>query len=162
MKLNTIEILIPRQEKRNDTQAFEVLNERIKDLFISVPAKKKIQNIWMELYQNMMKFRSSDHLSLFKLEIDNLGLITLISMNYSRKINIETLQNKWNALQLSNDLKTDFQTKIQRKMINRTEKPGDFGLDFCFRYSKLRSFHRIARPDSQEIVYLAFSFPSYG
>jgi len=161
MKKNSFEILIPKQDKRNDTLAYETLEERIRDLFVSISAKKKIQIIWMEMYQNMMKFRTLDHLSLFRLKTDDLGQVTLISINYSRKVNVEILEKKFFVLQNSKNLRKDFRMKLMQKAESEEKKQGDFGLDFCFRYSKSRKFKRISLPNHEEIVYLAFSFPLY-
>ena len=161
MNKKSFQILILQQEKRNDTQAFELLEEMIKDLFIPVPAKKKILSIWMELYQNLMKFRSPDHLALFRLEVSNTGFVNLISMNFSTNYHLDVLEKKFYTLKNSMDLKCDFQKKLQNKIESEGEKAGDFGLDFCFRYSIFRRFERIKQIENEDIVYLSFSFNSY-
>jgi len=161
MNKKSFQLLIARHEKRNDTQAFEWLKNLIKDLFIPLSAKKKILNIWMELYQNMLKFGSSGHLALFRLEISSTGLIQLISMNFSRKFHLDILEQKFLFLEKSQCLKGDFQKKLQSKIENGNQNSGDFGIDFCFRYSIYRKFKRIKQVDNEEIVYLSFSFPSY-
>jgi hypothetical protein len=161
MNRKSFQILILRQEKRNDSQAFELLEEMIKDLFIPVPSKKKILSIWMELYQNLMKFRSPDHLALFRLEISNTGFIEMISMNFSRNFHLDVLEKKFFTLKNSMDLKGDFQKKLQNKMESEGEKAGNFGIDFCFRYSINRRFERIKQIENEDIVYLSFSFNSY-
>jgi hypothetical protein len=161
MNKKSFQILILQQEKRNDTQAFELLEEMIKDLFIPVPAKKKILSIWMELYQNLMKFRSPEHLALFRLEVSNTGFVKMISMNFSRNFYLDVLEKKFYTLKNSLDLKGDFQEKLQNKMESKVEKAGDFGLDFCFRYSTFQRFERIKQIENEDIVYLSFSFNSY-
>ena len=161
MNKKSFQILILRQEKRNDTQVFELLDDMIKDLFIPVPAKKKILSIWMELYQNLMKFRSPEHLALFRLEVSNTGFVKMISMNFSRNFYLDVLEKKFYTLKNSLDLKGDFQEKLQNKMESKVEKAGDFGLDLCFRYSKFQRFERIKQIENEDIVYLSFSFNSY-
>jgi hypothetical protein len=161
MNKKSFQILILRQEKRNDTQVFELLDDMIKDLFIPVPAKKKILSIWMELYQNLMKFRSPEHLALFRLEVSNTGFVKMISMNFSRNFYLDVLEKKFYTLKNSLDLKGDFQEKLQNKMESKVEKAGDFGLDFCFRYSTFQRFERIKQIENEDIVYLSFSFNSY-
>jgi len=161
MNSNGFQILISRQEKRNDTLAFELLNQMIKDLFIPIPAKKKILNIWMELYQNLLKFRSLEHLALFRLEISNTGFIQMSTFNFSRNFHLDALEKKFLLLENSNNLKAEFQKKLENKFENQDQKVGDFGLDFCFRYSVFRKFKRIKQINNEDIVYLSFSFPSY-
>ena len=98
---------------------------------------------------------------MFRLEIGNTGFVRLSSMNFSRKIYPDTLVQKFLLLENSCNLKTGFQKKLENKIENHDHKFGDFGLDFCFKYSVYRQFRRGKHIDNEQIVFLSFSFPCY-
>jgi hypothetical protein len=159
MKEKSFQILLSKDEKSNDNQASEYLDKQTKNLGLPIASQRKIFRIGMELYQNLVSHRHPNHLGLLRITVDSTDKVRIVSINFCRKEKLDLAEKKFLSLKDSKDARINFMRKLVEKTDSNGKNQGDFGLDFCFRYSKEKYFQKFTRSNSPDIIYLAFSFP---
>lgn len=156
MKSPLLEILIPVNHEISDEVAFRSIESVAKSLNLPAIAGKRLLSVTMEMFQNLKNHSNRSRLSMLRVRNSKTGLLEIASMNYADDNSFMRLSSKHDYLKKLENRRDSFVEKVSLKMQN-LEKPGNLGLDICFKYAKSSKLQTVHTDNHQlNLIYLAF------
>jgi hypothetical protein len=156
MEVNHLDVLVPSLNQGTDETLYLWMEANLCKLTKDKSQKKRALSIGIELFQNILKFRDEKHLSLIRFRKEGENRILISAINYTHSDHAERLGLKFEKLDQSENLREDFRYKLARRWKIQGENLGDFGLDFCFRFSSSHRLRRLTTASGDELVVLTF------
>ena len=155
MKSPVLEILVPVNREISDELAFRNIESVAKSLNLPAIAGKRLLSVAMEMFQNLKTHANRSHLSMIRVRNSKTGLLEIASLNYADDISSKRLSSKHDYLKKLENRRESFVEKISLKTQN-LEKPGNLGLDICFKYAKASKLKTVQSDNQLNLIYLAF------
>lgn len=155
MKSPLLEILIPVNHEISDEAAFRSIESVAKSLNLPSIAGKRLLSITMEMFQNLKNHANRSRLSMIRVRNSKTGLLEIASLNYADDNCSNRLSSKHDYLEKLENRRESFVAKISLKTQN-LEKPGNLGLDICFKYAKSSKLQTVHSDNQLNLIYLAF------
>jgi hypothetical protein len=155
MKSHILEILIPVNHEISDELAFRRIESVAKSLDLPAIAGKRLLSVAMEMFQNLKSHANRSRLSLLRVSNTKTGLLEIASLNYADENSAKLLISKHDYLEKLENRRESFVEKVSLKTQN-LEKPGNLGLDICFKYAKSSKLQTVHSDNQLNLIYLAF------
>jgi hypothetical protein len=150
-----VEIMLPVSRELKDEDAFKIIESSIRLKLIPPPNRKRIIVIAMELFLNLKRHASREHLALLRIRKEDSGKYEISSINLAEAKPTESLSKKHADLILEKDYRQNFKNKLSEKVLTR-EKPGNLGLDICFRQSNGSKMRIFPYSNTLTLIYISF------
>jgi hypothetical protein len=155
MKSPLLEILVPVNHEISDELAFRKIESVAKSLNLPAIAGKRLLSVAMEMFQNLKNHAHRSHLSMIRVRNSKTGLLEIASLNFADDNSSKRLSSKHDYLKKLENRRESFVKKISLKTQN-LEKPGNLGLDICFKYAKSSKLKTVQSDNQLNLIYLAF------
>jgi hypothetical protein len=150
-----VEIMLPVNREFQDEDAFKIIQSSIRQKFIPPPNRKRILVVAMELFLNLKRHASKEHLALLRIRKEESGDYEISSINFAETTPTENLSKKHAELLLKKDYRQNFKNKLSEKVLT-SEKPGNLGLDICFRQSSGSKMRIFPYSNTLALIYISF------
>jgi hypothetical protein len=150
-----VEIMLPVSSEFLDEDAFKIIQSSIRQRFIPPPNRKRILVVAMELFLNLKRHASKEHLALLRIRKEDSGKYEISSINFAETSPTENLSKKHAELNLEKDYRQNFKNKLSEKVLT-SKKPGNLGLDICFRQSNGSKLRIFPQSSTLALVYISF------
>ncbi len=155
MKSPLLEILIPVNHEISDEIAFRSIESVSKSLNLTAIVGKRLLSVAMEMFQNLKNHSNRSRLSMLRIRNPKIGLLEIASLNYADDNCCKRLNSKHDYLEKLENRRESFVEKVSLKTQN-LEKPGNLGLDICFKYAKSSKLQTVHYDNQLNLIYLAF------
>jgi hypothetical protein len=147
--------MLPVSSDFRDEDAFRIIQSGIRAKFIPPPNRKRILVIAMELFLNLKRHASRDHLALLRIRKEDSGQYEISSINLAEINPSEKLSRKHAELSKLTDYRQNFKKKLTEKLSSGSE-PGNLGLDICFRQSSGSRMRIFPYSNTLTLIYISF------
>ena len=150
-----VEIILPISRNVRDEDAFKIIQSSIRSRFIPPPNRKRILVVAMELFLNLKRHASSEHMALLRIRKEDSGGYQISSLNFADSGHTTKLSTKHRELCEETDYRQHFKKQLAEKVLLNGQ-PGNLGLDICFRQSSKSSIRLFPYSSTLTLIYISF------